>query len=615
MSLFPRMSSREDQHIKAYESWADVKGTPVRVTNRNGETETITKPTFAENLKFFFSYQLGYMYFRYFMWNFAGRQDDIQGSGGMLHGNWISGIPFIDEIRLGNQDKLSQSLTSNKGRNVYYLLPLILGLLGLVFHFKKHKKDFTVVSLFFFFTGIAIVIFLNEVPLTPRERDYAVGGSFYVFCIWLGFGMLYLFDLLRKKTPAFISLAIVFILSLILVPGIMAKENWDDHDRSNRYTARDIAYDYLNSCAPNAILFTNADNDTYPLWYAQEVEGIRRDVRIVLLPFLSADWYINQLNSKHYEADAVPMSISVDKYINGNISYIPIYEKIDKRVDLKQIVEFVASEDPSAKVTLQDNSIINFVPSKKFSLSVDSATAVKNGIVSKMFENQVLPSIDWDLNRTYLLKNDLVVLDIIATNNWKRPVYFISPSGPQDIGLTDYLRFDGFVYKLVPVKQPTKDYYSVGSVYSDVLYNLLMKTYKWGNMNDPKVFMDNNNVRTTSVLGIRNCFVRLAEQLVLQKNNKKAIEVLDRCMELTPNCNIPYDFMIARIIATYINVDANLKAKKYLDEYKNIMIDDLRYYNSLSSSTAMQVSREKENTELILQELERIEQTMKKKNK
>jgi hypothetical protein len=604
VSFFPRMASTDPNHIEAYKSWTDLKGEPVEVTNANGQTTTVIKPTFGENLKFFFKYQLGHMYFRYFMWNFSGRQDEIQGFGGALHGNWITGIPVIDQLKLGSQNKIPESLKSNRGRNIYFGLPFLLGIIGLIYHFKKHKKDFLVISLLFISTGIAIAIYLNEVPITPRERDYAVGGSFYVFCIWIGLGLLYLFELTKKKMSSKVALGLIFTLCLFLVPVLMAKENYDDHDRSNRYTARDFAFNCLNSCAPNAILFTNADNDTYPLWYAQEVEGIRRDVRIVLLPFLSADWYIEQLKRSNYEAKPIPMSIDSNKYSSGTLNYIPFVNRLNKAADLKEVIDFVGSDDSAAKIIMQDNSESNYVPTNSFLIPVDSEKVIKNGTVSPQFSKEILPSIQWNLKKRYLEKNDLVILDIIATNNWDRPIYFLSTEGPRDLGLEKYMRMDGFAYRLVPVKHDSNDMMSIGSVDTNILYDLLMNKYKWGNMNSPKVFMDYNNVRMVSVFGVRNCFVRLASELIAQKKINMAISVLDRCMEIAPQKAIPYDISMLQIIGTYYSAGAIKKAESYSNRFTKILKENIEYYNSLSDSQEVKYETQYDN--YILQELERM---------
>ncbi|NIA12094.1 MAG: DUF2723 domain-containing protein, partial [Nitrospiraceae bacterium] len=368
-TIFPRMYSSQPDHVKVYKQWGRVKGRRVQVTGRDGTRKTITIPTFGENLRFFFTYQLGYLYLRYFFWNFSGRQNDIQGLGGPLEGNWISGIKFIDEPRVGPTKNLPDKYAHNKARNKYYMLPFLLGLLGLMIQWKKTPRDFWVVFLLFFMTGIAIVLYLNQTPNQPRERDYAYVGSFYAYSIWIGLGVLGLFYLFRKFLSESVSAVFAGLLTAS-VPIIMGQQNWDDHNRSGRYTARDLAYDYLNSCEKDAILFTNGDNDTFPLWYIQEVEGVRTDIRVVNLMLFNTDWYIDQMKRKVYDSDPLPLSLPQKKYLDGTNNQIYLIEnkKIKGYLDLKTAIDFVASDNPGTKLSLQGGERIDFFPTKKFSL-------------------------------------------------------------------------------------------------------------------------------------------------------------------------------------------------------------------------------------------------------
>ena len=375
-TIFPRMWSSQASHIRGYKNWAEIKNDP----------ENKRKPSFGQNLKFFFGYQIGFMYLRYFAWNFIGRVNDIQGQGTPpTEGGWKSGLSFMDGPRLGSQDNIPASLSSNKANNAFYCLPLILGIIGMIYQFQKEKKDFLVVSLFFFFTGIAIIIFLNQYTNEPRERDYGFAGSFYAFTIWIGLGVLGLYDLLRKYTPQKLSALLVTVVSIAAVPSLMASEGWDDHNRSDRYTARDYASNYLNSCAPNAILFTNGDNDTFPLWYAQEVEGIRTDVRVVNLSLLNTDWYIDQIKRKAYDSDPVPLSLTQDKYRQGKREQIFVTDDITDYVDVRDVIDLISSDDPNDKKYYEGQSF-EFVPSKKLFISVDSSVVVANGSVPKNFK-------------------------------------------------------------------------------------------------------------------------------------------------------------------------------------------------------------------------------------
>ncbi|MFI5219876.1 MAG: DUF2723 domain-containing protein, partial [Bacteroidia bacterium] len=332
-TVFPRMYSSQDNHVSAYKEWAGVKGDAT--------------PTMSQNLKFFFTYQVGHMFWRYFMWNFVGRQNDIQGHGGITKGNWLSGIKGIDKIRLGPQDHLPKSMTWNKALNKFYFLPFILGILGMLWHFKRNKSDGFVVMLLFIMTGIAIVVYLNQNPYQPRERDYAYAGSFYAFAIWIGMAVMALTDWLKKAVSPVVSSVAVTLICLFAGPVIMAKDGWDDHDRSHRYTSRDFASNYLNSCAPNAVIFTNGDNDTFPLWYAQEVEGIRTDVRVVNLSLLNTDWYIDQMKRKAYSSDPVPFTWTLDKYVQGTRDYVPFYDRnLSGYTNLKDVMDFIISDNP-----------------------------------------------------------------------------------------------------------------------------------------------------------------------------------------------------------------------------------------------------------------------------
>lgn len=389
-TIFPRMYSSQQSHINEYKKWADIKGDRT--------------PTFGENLKFFFVYQLGEMYWRYFMWNYVGRQNDIQGPGGITKGNWLSGIQFIDEMRLGPQDKLPQSMKNNKARNTMFFLPFILGIIGMIFHFSRDKKDAWIVLLLFFFTGAAIVIYLNGPPLQPRERDYAYAGSTYAFAMWIGLGVLSIFEAMRKKMDGKTAAAVATVICLVAVPYVMVKAEWNDHDRSYRYTSRDFATDYLNSCERNAIIFTNGDNDTFPLWYAQEVENVRTDVRVVNLSLLNTDWYIDQLTRKYYDSEPVKISWTADKYMLGRRDYIPFYDRnLKEPVELKELVDFMGSDDAQSKARTNNGDEVNYFPTKHIKYTVDAEAAVKSGTVSKENADKIVKTMEWTLDGNYLM--------------------------------------------------------------------------------------------------------------------------------------------------------------------------------------------------------------------
>ncbi|MBK8847100.1 MAG: DUF2723 domain-containing protein [Bacteroidetes bacterium] len=495
--FFPRMWSGQDNHTSYYKQYH--------------KKDLESRPTNGENLAFFFDYQLMHMYIRYFMWNFVGRQNDIQSFGGILKGNWESGISAIDGMRLGPQGKLPNSMTSNKGRNHFYFLPLALGLFGFIFQLNRHRNDFIVVGMLFLLTGLAIVLYVNQPPYQPRERDYAYAGSFYAFAIWIGLGVLGLYDFLKNKISAQ-GAAMASILVCAVVPVVLGKNGWDDHDRSHRYTSRDFATNYLNSCAPNAIIFTNGDNDTFPLWYAQEVEGVRRDVRIVNLSLLNTDWYIDQMKRQAYEGPPVPFTVPREKYIQGTRDYIPYFEQksiSSDYIELKSVFEFITSDDPKTKVQLRDGSFINYLPTKKFKMTIDKEQVIKSGTVAAKDSALIVNEIVWDLNKGYVQKADLMMLDLIANNNWKRPIYYAVTVGSDNyIGLDDHFQLEGLAYRLVPIKTVNKDG-QTGRVAVDEMYNNTMNKFAWGNMKMEGVYLDQNNLNMT--MNIKNNFSRLAE--------------------------------------------------------------------------------------------------------
>ena len=569
-TVFPRMWSEQPRHIKAYKSWTGIKG------NR--------KPNFSENLAFFFKNQLGNQYWRYFMWNFAGRQNDIQGFGrdengnkDISNGNWISGIGFIDAMRLGSQDKITDKAKQNKGRNTLYFLPLLLGLAGLIYHFVKKGKDAFVVTLLFIMTGVAIIVYLNPTPYQPRERDYAYAGSFYAFAIWIGLGTIALYELLAKKLPRMASVAAATLLCLILVPGIMAKEEWDDHDRSGKYACRDFARAYLSSCAPNAILITNGDNDTFPLWYAQEVEGYRTDVRVVNFTLASGDWYIHQLYNKIYESDPLPLTIPADKYTQGTNDFVPYYEKDPNNVwDLKKLINFINSDRKEDKVPLQDKRYVAFMPTLNYSLRVDSLKVVKNGTVPASLTNQIVKAITWKVKKNTLYKNDLMLLDLIATNDWNRPIYFASPNSVSDFrNIEDYCYLEGCVYRLLPVKADQKR----GGILTESTFDLLMNKFRYGNINNPAVYCDKESYGMA--LYMRNNYARLAQAMLLEGKKEKAIQALDRGLLEFPDFAVPYDVYMVGYAELYFMAGQPEKALAIFDILADIYDQNMEYYLSV----------------------------------
>lgn len=604
-TVFPRMWSWRDDHVNQYKKWGNVKGRPVRTTGSQGETQTKQVPTFGENLKFFFNYQIGHMYWRYFMWNFVGRQNDVQGHGELLNGNWITGIKSLDAIRLGNQDNLTTEMLNHPARNTYYMLPLILGLLGLVYQFMRDKNNFWVVTLLFILTGIAIVVYLNQTPLQPRERDYSYVGSFYAFSIWIGLGVLALYEVIRKYTKQITAAGLAILLSLS-VPTILATENWNDHDRSGRYVARDFAHNYLNTCEPNAIIFTNGDNDTFPLWYAQEVEGIRTDVRVVNLSLLGTDWYSEQMKWKTYESEPLPITMDYEKFVQGTRDVVYVMDRIEKPVELKQVMNFVASDDPGKRWRAPNGEMIDYLPTRQMKLTVDKEKVLKNEIVKPEDEHLIVDAIEWTIEKDAIQKNEMMVLEILANNNWERPVYFVSTGGDSDVGLSNYLQLEGFAYKLVPIRTEPDDYLSVGRLNVDKLYDNYMENFKWGGIDDPSVFVDHNIQRTTMVLRLRNNFNRLADNLIKTGQRDSAVKVLDRVVELLPQEKFSYDFFVLGLIESYYKANETEKANSLLAAYANATNENLDYFFSLSRRYRTSVMHEAELNLQIFQELVKI---------
>lgn len=605
MTFFPRMWSPQSDHKVQYRKWGKIKGTPVKITDGSGETKTIYKPTFVENIRFFINYQVGHMYLRYFMWNFSGRQNDIQGHGGPLKGNWLTGIDFLDEIRLGPQDDLPESMDT-PSRNEYLMLPLLLGLMGFLYQLQRDKKNSLVTSLLFLMTGLAIVIYLNQYPNQPRERDYAYAGSFYVFTIWIGLGVLAFYDILKKYIPGSAGAIIAGLVWLILVPGILARENWDDHDRSGKYVARDIAYNYLNSCAPNAILFTNGDNDTFPLWYAQEVEGIRTDVRVVNMMLYNTDWYIDQMKRKAYESEALPLSLPLKKYQDGTNNQVFIIERIDEFTEIGKIIDFVRNDSRGTKIRTRDNEWIDYIPTKNFRIPVNKERVLSNGTVAQEDADKIVPHIDITINKNYILKSQLMLIDFLAQNDWDRPVYFVTGGTEDAIGLEDYFQLEGFAYRLVPIKTEKRGIVDYGRINQDVMYDNLMNKFKWGRINEPDVYLDYYSRRTLLVMKVRNNFVRLAKSLISEGKKDSAVVVLDRCVELIPNEKLPIGIFTTGLVEGYYLAGAKEKADSLAEVLFSIVTEDLEFYYAMGVEFQDAIRYEKSLSLQILQDLLRF---------
>ena len=576
-TIFPRMWDQSEPRFEdEYVKWGHVKGVPVEL-QYGDKTETRNVPTFSENLAFFWNYQMVHMYYRYFMWNFAGKQNDNQGMGNKLDGNWKSGIKFIDQMRLGPQD-IPENRKS-KGDNSFYFLPLLLGLIGVYFTWRNDKQSAWVIFLLFVMTGIAIVLYLNSHSPQPRERDYSFAGSFYAFAIWIGLAVIQLVEWLQKK----LGTSIAQVLSILLGMGVvslMAQQGWDDHDRSGRYTALAIAEDYLNSCTPNAILFTNGDNDTFPVWYAQEVEGIRTDVRVVNLSLLNTEWYIDQMKRKAYDSEPVPFSLTKDKYRQGthDVTYLIEDEGLKNTyVDVKTLFDIIAQDDSKLKMNTSQIGMIDYFPTKKFMVTYDSAALMKTGTISPKMVNR-LDTIRWEIKPQAVEKANLMIMDLLATNNWKRPVYFVMTTGADTyIGLDKYLHLEGLAYRLLPVKAtPTEG--QIGEVNTDVMYDNLMNRFKFGNMNKPGVYIDETNARM--VMNFRGLYGRLADALISEGKLDSAKKVLDRCFEMMPESVVAYDYFTVPLINGYYRAGETARANVLAEKlYKNVS-EDLAYFFS-----------------------------------
>ncbi len=549
-----------------------------------GDYLLVDKPTTADNLGFMVEYQFGYMYWRYLMWNFVGRQNDIQGKYDYLDGNWLSGIKFIDELHLGSQDNLPSDVVNNKGRNVYFFLPFILGLIGLMYHANKDLKSFYVLLALFLFTGIALKIYLNERPFEPRERDYALVGSFYVFAIWIGFGVYALYESAQKYLAPKLAGPIIIVASLLAAPVLMAAQNWDDHDRSGKYTALAMAKSYLNSCDPNAILFTIGDNDTFPLWYAQEIEKIRTDVKIVNTSLFMTDWYIDQMKTKTYESDPLPISFTHDQYVGDKLDYVVHIPKIESRWDIKDFLNFI--KNPKSTVDMQNGQTIHFYPTNKIRITVDKNAVIKNKVVSPKYNDSIVPYIDLDIKGSALYKNRLMMLDIVTNNNWKRPIYFSGGAFDSEdyIWMKEYLQLEGMVYKLVPVKTAlSKDAspLEMGQIDTDKMYEKVMK-WDWGNSESPKIYHD-PETRKNSIT-YRTNLSRLMNQLILEGKKDMAKNIIDLAMTKMPLEYSDYYSILEPFTDGYYKIDEKAKAQQLLEKLIGKYQENLNYYGKLKSS-------------------------------
>lgn len=602
--LFPRMAPTNDGESAAamYQYWAPHVG----------------QPSFGDNLTYFFKYQFGFMYWRYFMWNFAGRQDDYQGTfeNEWINGNWISGIPFVDDVRLGSQEGLPKQIANQKARNNYYLLPFLFGLIGLAFMRRKSGQYTIIFGLLFLITGVFLIIYFNSPPREPRERDYVLVGSFYTFCIWIGLAVAAIYNELKnRKVPGLFAAVAVSIVSLFAVPLLMASENWDDHDRKERYMARDFAINYLESCPPNAILVTAGDNDTYPLWYAQEVEGVRPDVRVMNTSLLQIDWYINHLQRAANESAPLPFYkvFKEDKYRGDTRTFIRYFAEnglIDptQYLDLRKVMNFIVSDDPAAKANLGSEQV-NYLPTKRFKMSVNKEAVLASGIIPKGMEASVLDEITWEFPRDILIKDELAMLMLVAGGDWSRPICFANTVPPSKYaGLDKYLVQEGLVYRFVPIRFE-ENQRGLVAVNADRYLDIVKNKFKYGNLDKKEMFVDENSARMMNVL--KGTHFRLAEELLRLERKEDAIAVLDQVKEKFIYENAPYYAPNNSFFNMYNLqwVDIYLRAgdKEGAASIYGLLLEDLadcyRFY-SLPNSFARNYQSEKATAEEYVRRLE-----------
>ncbi|RFZ82386.1 DUF2723 domain-containing protein [Mucilaginibacter terrenus] len=556
MTLFPRMFSQKPNHPEFYRDWMKM-----------GPQDS---PTMGTNLGFFASWQISQMYTRYFMWNFAGRANDLDGQTNGIDGSWISGVNFGKE--------LPKSVTTSNAYNRLYFLPLIIGLLGMIYHFRRNQQDAGVVLVLFFFTGLAIVLYLNQDPLQPRERDYAYAGSFYAFAIWIGLGVLMIAELISKALNPKVAATVATAACLLAAPVLMASQEWDDHDRSTKLTPHDMAYNYLNSCAPNAILFCFADNDTYPLWYIQEVEGVRPDVRIVNLSLLGTDWYIKQMKQKMNASDPLPISMPYDKFKMGVRDVIYFEDRqLPGSTELKDIFNFITSDDPQTKLPLENGETTNYLPTKNLKITVNADEVIKAGAVPASMRDRIAPELDFTYPGKWVTKDNLAIMDILTHNNWKRPVYFTVTAGNENmLGLDKYMYNEGFAFRLLPLK-PDTTIQPLEATNTMVMYNNMMNKFKFGQMKTAKN-LDNTSTTLFYPL-VTRMYADLADNMMREGHPDMAKSALKKYADNMPENITSPELAIRKYYMLQTAFHAGdtafgLKLMKTLDDY---IMDQLKY--------------------------------------
>lgn len=607
--FFPRMFSSDQDHVELYKGWANFSG----------------EPTFADNISYFINYQIGYMWWRYFMWNFAGRQDDFQGTLGTkyFNGNWLSGIPFLDDARLGNQEGIPQQFKDQKARNYYYLLPFIFGLIGLLFLYQENRKWAMIFVYLFFITGILLIVYNNSPPREPRERDYTLVGSFITYCIFIGMGVLALYTWTKKVMPATVSAILVSILGILAVPTVMARANWDDHDRSERSMATAFARNYLESCPPNAILFTQGDNDTYPLWYAQEVEGIRTDVRVTNLSLLGVDWYIDQLFNAANDAKPVPFhkDFTSDKIWGSERDMLQYFSNKqvadpDKYYPLSDIMSFLLSDSKNAKARSSRGEEVNYLPTKNFTIPINVEEVKATIDLPENLKQLIVPEIRFQYNKNNVIKYDLAVLAMLAGVDWSRPICFANTCSPSYYqGIDKYLVQEGLVYRFVPIEFPRNQRGSY-EVNESTMFTNIMEKFTYGGLEKQEIFVDENSQRMMHVL--RGSHVVLADKLNRAGEKEKSIQVLEKIKEsfLYENCpyysvhNGMFNLYTLQWIDLYYRNDVQDKVQDILALFLKDIEDSWRFFN-LQTSYAQYFGSEKQTASDIISRLEMMSKVYK----
>lgn len=542
--LFPRIYSGQPNHIRAYRRWCNLPS---------------GKPTMGDNLEFLFKYQIGHMYLRYFGWNFIGRESDVQDAG---------------TLAFESDKDLPHTIKTNKARNRFFMLPFILGLAGLFFHFNRHKMDAWIVMLLFFFTGVAIVLYLNQPPVEPRERDYTFAGSFWAFSIWIGLGVLFLADLLKSVIRNDMVRNVLASIVCLVVPGILAAEGWDDHDRSNRFHSVDSARNMLSSCAPNAILFTGGDNDTYPLWYVQEVEGFRTDVRVCNLSLLNTYWYIEQMKKKAHKSEPLPIRLPLDRFIDGTNDGIGFRNEVPQPLDVQTVMDYILTDNPTFQEDRGGGKKVFIFPSNTLKLKVNKQ-ALQNdpNVVAPEYKPYIVDEMVWSIRDGAIEKKEMIMMDIILNNQWKRPIYFASSVHPSDyMYLREYTQLEGLAYRLLPVKIGRAPN---GWVNTDTMYNNMMNKFQWRELDNPKAYYNEwYYIFTTQE---RSMFQELADQLLQEGKKDKAKAALLYSLNVMPDKSLPYDEPIVGYVPLLIKVGEEKKAMEIINTMGPRLDDNIRY--------------------------------------